>query len=125
MGVYSLAFRETDTGYPWTFGLLEKWVFHAFFAAVFVGMKIWNQRGNTFQVGMANPTGLPAVDWEGRGVIEGDRGHYDWIFGDGKVGRTTFTVDKNGHIHGQVRGSGIDWDYFGRRADDAAVPQKK
>src|SRR5688572_16686911 len=62
----------------------------------FAKMKIWNQRGNTFLIGIAEPTGNGGVDWQGRGVIDGERGHYDWAFPDGKHGRTTFTFDKDG-----------------------------
>jgi len=83
-------------------------------------MKIWNQQGDSFLVGIAELANHPAVDWEGRGVFDGERGHYDWVFPDGKKGRTTFTVDKDGHIHGQVRGGGIDWNYVGRRMEKAA-----
>jgi len=36
------------------------------------------------------------------------------VFGDGKKGRTTFTVDKAGNLNGKVRGSSLDWDYFAR-----------
>jgi len=86
----------------------------------FIRMKIWNQLGNTFMVGIADPSGHPRNDWEGRGVIEGDRGYYDWVFGDGKTGRTTFTVDKEGYIHGQVRGGGLNWDYVGRKLEKDA-----
>jgi hypothetical protein len=82
-----------------------------------VRLKIWNQRGNSFLVGIAEPTGNPTIDWEGRGVLDGERGHYDWTFPDGKQGRTTFTIDKDGHLHGSVRGGGIDWDYVGRRVE--------
>jgi hypothetical protein len=81
-----------------------------------VALKIWGQQGNTFQVGIDAPTGNPGIDWEGRGVINGDQGYYDWVFPDGKRGRTTFTVDKDGVVHGQVRGGGIDWDYVGIRS---------
>src|SRR5262245_58122768 len=72
-----------------------------------VQLKIWNQKGKTFSIGIDIVTGNRGVDWEGRGVIEGERGYYDWTFPDGKSGRTTFLVDKNGHIHGEVRGGGI------------------
>lgn len=80
----------------------------------YVRMKIWNHVGNKFQVGIADPSGHASIDWEGHGVFDGDRGYYDWIFPDGKSGRTTFTVDKDGALHAQVRGGGIDWDYVGR-----------
>jgi hypothetical protein len=78
-------------------------------------MKIWAQQGNQFSIGIAEPTRSGAVDWEGHGTINGNQGHYDWVFPDGKRGRTTFIIDVDGNLHGQVRGSGIDWDYVARR----------
>lgn len=61
------------------------------------------------------PTGNPAYDWTGRGKVTGNSGSYTWRFEDGKTGQTTFRVDKAGNLHGQVRGSGINWDYIGRK----------
>jgi hypothetical protein len=78
-------------------------------------MAITDQKGGRFVVGIAQLTGQPAVDWEGRGTLEGSQGSYDWVFQDGKSGRTTFTLDADGNLHGQVRGSGIDWDYVANR----------
>lgn len=80
-------------------------------------MKIWAQSGSTFSVAIAERTGIAGLDWEGRGVIDGNEGYYDWTFADGKKGRTTFTVDLAGKIHGQVRGSRLDWDYIGVRLE--------
>src|SRR5438552_18860343 len=74
-------------------------------------MRIVSQDGNRFVIRIAVPSGNPAVDWQGRGVIDGNQGHYDWVFPDGKTGRTTIRLDADGHLRGQVRGSGIDWDY--------------
>lgn len=78
-------------------------------------MRISGQSGNKFSIGIASPTGNPANDWEGEGVIEGSGGYYSWRFKDGKTGRTTFSIDQAGNLHGQVRGSGINWDYVARR----------
>lgn len=78
-------------------------------------MRISQRYGNKFSIGIANPTGNPAMDWQGKGVIEGAGGYYDWVFNDGKKGRTTFRIDKSGNLHGNVRGSGINWDYVARR----------
>jgi hypothetical protein len=89
-------------------------------------MKIWGQVGSTFLVGAAKPTGRPELDWDGRGFIDGDRGYYDWTFRDGKKGRTTFFIDREGNLHGQVRGAGLDWNYIGRRVREAEkAPPKK
>jgi hypothetical protein len=78
-------------------------------------MQISQQSGNNFSVGIASPTGNPAVDWQGQGNIQGNSGFYTWRFGDGKTGQTTFSVDHAGNLHGQVRGSGINWDYLAQK----------
>jgi hypothetical protein len=83
-------------------------------------LKISAQVGNQFRIGIAKPSGNPAVDWTGNGIINGNQGHYDWVFPDGKIGRTTFIVDQIGNIHGKVRGSGIDRDYLAIRVADQA-----
>ena len=49
--------------------------------------------------------------WTGRGSFDGQRGYYDWQFTDGKRGRTTIRLDADGKLHGEVRGSGLDWNY--------------
>ncbi len=80
-------------------------------------MCISTQQGNQFTIGIAVPTGHAGLDWEGRGSIDGKGGHYDWVFVDGKAGRTTFIVDADGNLRGKVRGGGIDWDYVGKRRE--------
>ncbi len=80
-------------------------------------MRITGQRGNQFSVGIAVPTGDPAQDWKGNGVINGGEGYYDWVFGDGKRGRTTFRIDQAGNLYGMVRGTGVNWDYEALRAE--------
>jgi hypothetical protein len=78
-------------------------------------MKINSKRGNQFSIGITAPTGDPAIDWKGNGVVNGDEGYYDWVFTDGKKGRTTFRIDEEGNLHGMVRGSGLNWDYVARK----------
>jgi hypothetical protein len=80
-------------------------------------MKISQQQGSEFVIGIAKPTGHAGMDWKGRGIINGKQGHYDWVFPDGKTGRTTITIDADGNLCGQVRGSGIDWDYVAKRRE--------
>jgi HEAT repeat protein len=58
---------------------------------------------------------IEGKDWKGRGVVTGDRGYYDWKFLDGSTGRTTFTVDAEGRLHGRVVGGGVDWKYLGTK----------
>jgi len=78
-------------------------------------MRISQQTGNNFSIGIASQTGSPAVDWSGQGSVQGNSGYYSWRFQDGKTGQTTFTIDNSGNLHGQVRGSGISWDYIAKR----------
>ena len=78
-------------------------------------MLISQQNGNQFSIGIASPTGNPTQDWQGKGVVKGAGGYYDWVFTDGKKGRTTFIIDKSGNLHGKVRGSGLNWDYVARK----------
>jgi uncharacterized caspase-like protein len=51
--------------------------------------------------------------WKGYGNFDGKTGSYHWVFTNGKSGQTTFHMDDDGALHGQVRGAGIDWDYIG------------
>lgn len=53
--------------------------------------------------------------WTAQGVFDGTNGYYDWVFTDGRRGRTTIRMDASGALHGQVRGAGIDWDYVATR----------
>ena len=78
-------------------------------------MKISEQHGNQFLISIAYPTGDPAIDWKGSGVVNGNTGYYDWVFTDGKKGRTTFRIDKSGNLHGYVKGSDLNWKYVARR----------
>jgi hypothetical protein len=78
-------------------------------------MRISSQQGNRFTIGISVPTGNPTFDWQGNGEVMGNRGSYSWKFQDGKQGRTTFTIDKAGNLHGHVLGSGLNWQYVARR----------
>lgn len=78
-------------------------------------MRISSQHGNQFSIGTSVPTGNPALDWQGNGELIGNRGSYFWKFQDGKQGRTTFTINKAGNLHGHVQGSGLNWQYVARR----------
>jgi predicted Ser/Thr protein kinase len=53
--------------------------------------------------------------WAAAGEFDGKKGYYSWEFADAKSGKTTLFVDDKGRLHGQVRGSGIDWDYIAAR----------
>jgi hypothetical protein len=58
--------------------------------------------------------------WSGEGRIDGNEGYYNWIFADGKTGRTTFTINADGTLTGQVRGAGLDWLYLARPSKEKA-----
>lgn len=74
-------------------------------------MRISQQDGNKFSIGIAAWTGNPVKDWQGNGEITGNSGFYSWRFDDGKQGRTTFTIGNEGNIHGHVQGLEINWKY--------------
>ena len=78
-------------------------------------MNIGHLQNGQFVIGIAAPSGNPATDWQGKGILQGNSGYYTWVFKNGKKGRTTFSIDKSGNIHGKVRGSGVNWDYVARR----------
>ncbi|HOB51572.1 MAG TPA: hypothetical protein PK176_12625 [Acidobacteriota bacterium] len=78
-------------------------------------MRITQTGDHAFTVGIAIRTGDPAMDWQGNGEVTGTQGYYDWRFDDGKSGRTTFTIDPDGTLHGQVQGSGLNWRYVARK----------
>ena len=78
-------------------------------------MRITGQNGARFTVGIASRTGDPGKDWTGSGEVSGNGGYYDWRFDDGKTGRTTFVIDQDGTLHGQVQGSGLNWRYVARK----------
>jgi len=88
-------------------------------------MRISEQHGNQFLISIAYPTGDPAMDWKGSGVVNGNKGYYDWMFTDGKKGRTTFRIDKSGNLHGMVRGSRINWDYVAQREIKVIQPPNR
>jgi hypothetical protein len=92
------------------------------FGKVVGHMKIGEQHGNQFLIGIAYPTGDAEKDWNGSGAVDGYKGYYDWVFTDGKTGRTTFRLDAAGNLHGKVRGSGINWDYVAQREIKVTQP---
>jgi uncharacterized protein (UPF0333 family) len=54
-------------------------------------------------------------DWKGNVTFDGKQGYYNWKFVDGKSGRTNIYLNSSGILFGRVRGSGIDWTYWGIR----------
>jgi len=88
-------------------------------------MMISEQYGNQFLISIAYPTGDPTMDWKGSGMVNGNKGYYDWVFTDGKKGRTTFRIEKSGNLHGMVRGSGINWDYVAQQEVEVIQPPDK
>ena len=58
--------------------------------------------------------------WSGEGRIEGNEGFYLWVFATGERGKTTFTVNSDGSLKGEVRGEIAAWTYLARRSPAAA-----
>jgi hypothetical protein len=79
-------------------------------------MRISAQPGNSISASSASASGAPTDEWKGRGAMQGNSGSYSWRFRDGRTGETSFTVDSRGNLRGQVRGSGINWNYVALRA---------
>ena len=55
-------------------------------------------------------------DWTGKGVFDGQKGYYDWLFNSGrpsvgKSGRTSFVLRPDGRLYGEVKGSKSSWSF--------------
>jgi hypothetical protein len=53
--------------------------------------------------------------WSGEGRADGKGGYYDWVFVTGQTGNTTFTINPDGTLKGEVRGGIASWTYLARR----------
>lgn len=53
--------------------------------------------------------------WTGQGSFDEQDGSYDWKFTDGRTGITKIHLDETGILHGDVKGSGINWTYWASR----------
>lgn len=76
--------------------------------------RIWGE----MTIGVLNAEGrfdVEGKEWKGRGVMDGDRGYYDWRWLDGTAGRTTFTVEKDGRLQGRTAGSGNEFNIVGMK----------
>jgi hypothetical protein len=73
-------------------------------------MAITAREGNGFSVRGVDQT------WSGEGSIDGNTGYYYWVFADGKRGKTTFTINADGTLKGEVRGEIDSWTYLARRS---------
>jgi len=58
--------------------------------------------------------------WSGKGRIDGNNGYYNWEFVTGERGRTTFTINSNGTLKGEVRGEIAPWTYLARPSTEDA-----
>ena len=58
--------------------------------------------------------------WSGKGRIDGNRGYYDWTFVTGERGKTTFAINSDGTLKGEVRGEIAPWTYLARPSTDDA-----
>jgi hypothetical protein len=80
-------------------------------------MAITARAGNGFRV-----SGVDEA-WSGDGRIEGNTGYYNWVFAGGERGKTTFTINADGTLTGNVQGEVIPWTYLARRTQPPrAVP---
>lgn len=61
--------------------------------------------------------------WTGQGKLVGMGGFYNWVFTDGRKGKTSFTYNPEFDIlvSGVVHGSGISWKFTANRTSTAAV----
>jgi hypothetical protein len=50
--------------------------------------------------------------WSGEGRIEGSTGYYHWVFVTGQRGKTTFTINPDGTLIGNVQGGVTPWTYL-------------
>jgi hypothetical protein len=53
--------------------------------------------------------------WSGEGRVDGKEGYYNWVFATGEKGKTTFTINPDGTLKGEVRGGIAPWTYLARR----------
>jgi hypothetical protein len=67
-------------------------------------------------------------DWVGMGVLNENKGYYDWRFDDGKTGQTTFVLNADGSISGRVLGyndnpsqNGLDWRYRAKKINNQST----
>jgi hypothetical protein len=77
-------------------------------------MAITAEAGNEFSI-----RGLDEA-WSGEGRVGGDSGYYNWTFANGQTGKTTFTINSDGTLKGEVRGQINPWTYLARRSMEAA-----
>ncbi len=42
--------------------------------------------------------------WSGEGSIDGNNGYYHWVFVTGERGKSTFKINSDGTLKGEVRG---------------------
>jgi hypothetical protein len=58
--------------------------------------------------------------WSGEGLIDGINGYYHWVFVTGEIGTTTFTINSDRTLKGEVRGGIEPWTYLARRSKEDA-----
>jgi hypothetical protein len=60
-------------------------------------MVIMAREGDGFSVRGSNDA------WSGEGRVDGTGGYYNWVFSTGETGKTTFTINPDGTLKGDVR----------------------
>jgi hypothetical protein len=73
-------------------------------------MVITAREGNGFSVRGSDQA------WSGEGRVDGDKGYYNWVFATGERGKTTFTINPDGTLKGEVSGEVTPWTFHARRA---------
>jgi hypothetical protein len=72
-------------------------------------MVITAREGNRFSVRGSGQA------WSGEGRVDGKEGYYNWVFATGEKGKTTFTINPDGTLKGEVRGGIPPWTYLALR----------
>lgn len=66
-----------------------------------------------------NAISVQGDSWEGKGIVEGHGGHYDWWYTSGAEGsRTTFRIADDGTLHGTVGGN-AGWTFIARKGSES------
>lgn len=70
---------------------------------------------------------VKGINWRGRGKVDGRWGYYDWVFDNNpqRVGRTRIYLNEAGLIYGHVKGSDLNWTYWGYQVTQGAPVQRK
>jgi hypothetical protein len=79
-------------------------------------------RTMTITAGTGQDFSIRGLDeaWSGQGRIDGNHGYYHWAFATGEMGKSTFTINRDGTLKGEVRGEIVPWSYLARPSAEGA-----